>query len=46
MRVHTPLPPVSGVRLARHYVGVRIRFDSFIFLYFRSLVWLLPQGNE
>ena len=46
MGVHAPLPPVSGVGLTRHYGGVRIRFDSFIFLYFRSLVWLLPQGNE
>ena len=46
MRVHAPFPPVSGVRLARHYGGVRIRSGSFIFLYFPSLVWLLPHGNE
>ena len=46
MRVHALLSPVSGVRLARHYGGARIRSGSFIFLYFRSLVWLLPHGNE
>ena len=46
MRVHALLSPVLGVRLASHYAGMRIRFDSFIFLYFPSLVWLLLYGNE